>query len=210
LPSKSLSRSSLLSFQKYSSLLAGNDPYIPFFSDYELLASEVLASDTATVTFSGLDSSYSSDFQHLQLRIVSRTDAAANGGGDILKMTFNSDTGTNYGWHSFFGFNGSIISNGEDGINRSYVPIQRSPDAGVAANIFAPAVIDLLDSFSTSKYKVVRYISGQPNNANYVFTYSGRWQNTNAIDSINFDPYSGSNIVAGSRISLYGLRKPGA
>lgn len=205
MPIKSLSQSSLTNFQKYSSFLAGNAKVS--YSSYDLLETEILTGSQASVTFSSLNSTYGSTYQHLQLRVVARTDAASGGGGDVLKMTFNSDTGTNYGFHQLFGFNGNVLSNGENASNQTSIFINRFADAGATANAYGAAVIDILDSFETAKYKTVRYFSGQPNNAYYVFMNSGRWQNTNAIDSINLDPFTASNLVSGTRISLYGLKK---
>ena len=106
MPNKSLSRSGLLTYQKYSSLLAGNNPYIPFISDYDLLETEILTGTQSSVTFSSLNSTYGADYQHLQARCV------WSGGGVVssLRIELNGDTGSNYSLHVLYGNGSSVLS----------------------------------------------------------------------------------------------------
>jgi len=66
-------------------------------------------------------------------------------------------------------------------------------------------VLDILDAYSTTKNKTIRSLSGMTGGANNLQLYSGLWNNTAAISSLNIFP-GATNFVAGSRFSLYGIR----
>ena len=199
MPNKSLSRSGLLTYQKYSSLLVGNDPYSP--GSYDLIQSEILTGSQASVTFdvTGLGSTY----QHLQLRILVRTDRANN--EDWMIMRFNSDTGSNYSDHHLYGQGSSVYSNAST--SSSYISAMGAIVGNNAtANSFAGGVIDILDPFETTKYTTTRTLGGFASTTNSIRLESGNWRNTAALTAITLDQGGGSNFVSGSRFSLYGLK----
>ena len=199
MPSKSLSRSSLLSFQKYSSLLAGNDPYIPFSSDFDLLETEILASDAASVEFTS--GGVWANYAHLQIRATTRTDRTGTNG--IVNIGFNSDTtAANYRNHELFGDSSTVYSLNYSGYNNIRVAL-RGAAVSSAADFYGPGVIDILDINSTSKNTTIRSLSGDQN---IIALNSGCYFQTSAITTITFTPESASNIVAGSRFSIYGLK----
>jgi hypothetical protein len=196
LPSKSLSRSSLLSFQKYSSLLAGNDPYIPFTSDYDLLETEILTGTQASVTFSSLNSKYAADYQHLQLRIVTQTNRGES--EDIARVAINNTYAIS---HWLIGGGVSAQSGTES--STYYRSIWTS--GGSPTDSFGAAVIDILDAFETSKNKTVRNFSGfYGSAARVVGLASTAYYSTSSTDSVKFEAIG--SWVAGSRFSLYGLK----
>jgi hypothetical protein len=169
--------------------------------DYELISSEILGSAQASVVFDV--SSFASTYKHLQIRYVARTSRASVFDGGRLK--FNGDTGANFDDHGLFGNGSSVGSfaqlNATTGIN-----FGNTPGANATANVYAPGVIDILDSFSSTKNKVIRELSGVNSSSPAVALVSGSWRNTNAITTIAISPNVGPNWVAGSRFSLYGIR----
>jgi len=195
LPSKSLSRSSLLSFQKYSSLLAGNDPYIPPVLAYDLLETEILTGSQATVTFSGLVSAYSADYQHLQVRAA--VQSTRNLGGDVVRLQMNNATGSVYSHHGVR--NAAIYGNGT---STTYMYLTDQPDGQSGADRFGAFVCDILDPFDTNKFTTIRTLGG--NEAASVSLRSGLYQATTAVDELDFICLV--SYAADSRFSLYGLK----
>ena len=168
---------------------------------YDLLETEILTGSQASVTFSSLNTTYGTDYQNLQLRMVVRTDRANT--GDILGMTFNSDTtDANYAYHWLAG-SGSAVNSGGEALRpyaATYINAGSEP-----ANAFSGVVTDLLDPFSSSKYLTARsFFSGAYDRQ--VVLSSLLWENTNALTTITIAPIIGANWVAGSRFSLYGLK----
>jgi hypothetical protein len=172
-------------------------------SDYELISSTILGSSTPSVTFSSLGD-YASTYKHLQLRTLTRNDNATN--DRELYIRFNGDTTSSYASHRLTG-NGSTVTNGSD-ISKTSIELRQGViGANQTANIFGAAVIDILDFSSTSKNTTIRSLMGHHGSANrIVHLYSGFFNNTAAITSINLRTLDGVNFVAGSRFSLYGIK----
>ena len=169
---------------------------------FDLLETQVLTGSAASVTFSSL-STYAADYQHLQLRIMART--TRNSTNDHLKFTFNGASST-AGWHSLYG-NGSSVASTGAGNQPPIFAVFSIAAATTTADVFSPAVVDILDAFETTKFKTYRSFSGMASNANMVSLGSGYWPSTNAISSIKIENANEpSNLVTGSRFSLYGIK----
>jgi hypothetical protein len=170
-------------------------------SSFELISSEILGSAQASVVFDV--SSFGSTYKHLQIRYVARTNRASV--FDSGRLKFNGDTGANFDDHGVFGNGSSVGSfaqlNATTGIN-----FGNTPGANATANVYGPGVIDILDSFSSTKNKVIRELSGVNSSSPALALLSGSWRNTNAITTIAISPNTGPNWVAGSRFSLYGIK----
>lgn len=187
----------------YSSVLAGNsvfDPTPP--SAYDWLQTEMLTDTQASVTFSNLNTAYSADYQHLQIRMTGRSTRPDT--DSIFDMFFNSDnTLSNYRSHYIRG-NGSVVESGDLGnTGRFYgglVGASISP-----STVFGANVIDILDPFETTKNTTSRSLGGSTG-FNRIFLQSHLWMNTAAVTTITFDDTFGS-FVAGTSFSLYGLKK---
>lgn len=166
---------------------------------FDLLETQVLASSAASVTFSSL-STYAADYQHLQIRMVSRM--SFSNAERSLVMRLNGDTASSYNNHGLFG-NGSSV--GSFYFADTYISIGSFAAANAAADAFGAGVIDVLDAFNSSKNTTVRSLAGTPTTPQ-ISLRSGLWRNTAALTSITLlDPTS--NLVTGSRFSIYGLRK---
>ena len=168
---------------------------------YDSIATTTVgAGGVASVTFSSIPSTYT----HLQIRGIFRSNYA--GLTDNLDMRFNGDTGANYAQHILRG-DGSSVSIFSDP-NQSTIHTTLDGAGNTAnANVFAPNVMDILDYANTSKYKVMRNISGRENNGDGGISFSsGLWQNTAAITTILLYPRYGTLFQQYSQFALYGIK----
>lgn len=162
----------------------------------EPIATQLLASNTATVTFSGIPQGY----KHLQVRYILRNAAVA----DAVKLRLNSDTGSNYSLHMLRG-NGSAAS-AAAGASQTSIEIPFTAYSGTTANTFGCGIIDILDYANVYKYKTTRTLGGADlNGSGFVDFTSGLWMNTAPVTSISIFAASG-DIATNSRFSLYGIK----
>ena len=169
---------------------------------YELISTEILTGNQASVTFSSLGT-YSSTYKNLQIRYVARTNRASV--FDSGRLKFNGDTGANFTDHGLFGTGSSVGSyaqlNATTGIN-----FGNAPGANAAANVFGAGVMDILDAYSTTKFKVTRLLDGVSSSSPAITLNSGLWRSTASVTDIQLFPNVGTNWVTGSRFSLYGIK----
>lgn len=194
-----LSTAGLTDYQKYSSVLAGNAAFSP--SSFDLLESQVLASDSASITFTGLDSY--TDYKNLQVRAVCRNNTTSSG---WVVMRANADSGANYAHNYLYADGASVLNYGNTGVTFLRVG-HVIPSDGIANN-FAPFVLDIYDYSNTNKYMTTRSFEGlhDGTGASNVLTLSaGVWLNTAAVTSLTFTPPAG-DFTTGTRISVYGAK----
>ena len=197
-----LSTAGILDYQKYSSLLAGNDPYIPFISDYELLETEILTGSQTSVEFTSLDSY--TDYQHFQIRGTLRSNRGDT--MDQVGIQMNSDTGSNYSWH-YMEARTSTTSVGYDaGATQSNIFAGWMTGNTGTADVYNAFVTDILDPLDTSKNTTIRHFYGIYAAFTIAALHSGARYNTEALTSIKYYSRLGASLVSGSRLSLYGLR----
>jgi hypothetical protein len=164
----------------------------------DALATVTLSSTAATITFAGIPQGY----KHLQIRAITRATQAA--GGTDIRITFNSDSGSNYSWHHLYG-NGSAAS-ATSGSSATYIRNMNNVD-GSYSNTFSAAIYDILDYASTSKAKTLRCLSGfDANGDGHVKLLSGAWYNSSTgITSIDFTT-PGTTFAANTTFALYGVK----
>ena len=167
--------------------------------DFELLETTTLASDTASVTFSGLGSY--TDYKHLQIRYVARTDRS--GTNDYFRIRYNSDSTASYARHSLAGDGSSVFSFGGSTSFNASPEVSGGSDV---SNAYGASVFDILDFSSTSKNTTLRALGGASSNVARIDLFSGAYFKTDAITSIELTSGNFANIVTGSRFSLYGIR----
>jgi hypothetical protein len=166
---------------------------------YEFISSTILAGTAASVTFSSLGD-YSSTYKHLQIRYAARTSRSELNDG--LRVRVNANT-TEYAQHALRG-NGSTVTSSFDNQTRLIsLPV---PGNTATASAFGAGVIDLLDSYSTTKNKTARGLGGIASSFNQLELQSGVFINTAAISSIELASVTGNNLSIGSRFSLYGIK----
>jgi len=119
-------------------------------------------------------------------------------------MEFNGTASNQYVGHYIAGSGASVSAGSELNQNSGLGAFVAGNNAG--ANIFGPAITDILDYANTSKYKVCRSFGGSDQNGsgNIMFA-SCLWQNTAAITSIKFLS-GGTGWQQYSSFALYGIK----
>lgn len=167
---------------------------------YELIETITVGSGgAASVTFSNLNT-YSTTYQHLQIRYLARSNRADN--VDFTQVTFNADSAANYSIHYLRGDGGSVSSLALASQNFMWGGFSATTNS--ASNIFANGVIDILDPYE-AKNKTIRSLSGLNGVEPNITLFSGNWRNTTGVTSVTVNKY-GSLFVQGSRFSIYGLK----
>lgn len=163
---------------------------------FELISTQILGSNAASVTFSAIPATYT----HLQLRYVAQTVTNAS----VLRARFNSDaTAANYSRHYLIG-DGTSASSSATASNGwlDIGPLE------IGTNLFTAGVVDILDYANTNKNKTVRAFAGRRGTANpQIQLSSGVWASTAAITSVTLsEAFFSQNLITGSRFSLYGIK----
>ena len=165
---------------------------------YDLLETTILGSATSFVTFSSL-ATYASDYKHLQVRMVVRTDRGAT--NDQIDLQFNADTGANYSRHTLVGDGSAVTSNA--GVSETAIKLREIETSLSVANVYNAIVLDILDPYNASKNTTIRALNGTASRSRIKLT-SGAFFNTASLTEMKFAPIA--DFVAGSRFSLYGLK----
>jgi hypothetical protein len=165
---------------------------------FDLLETTTLATSASSVTFTGLGAY---DYKHLQIRMVARGDRASTLAD--VRLRFNSDSGSNYADHQLRGNGASVSSAAQP--SKTNIFCGSATGATFTASAFAGNVIDILDFSSTSKNTTVRSLGGMAGTNNQILLFSGLWNSTAAVTSIQLLPEV-NDFVSGSRFSLIGIR----
>lgn len=174
--------------------------------DFELIETALISTDTASVTFSNINTY--TNYKHLQIRLTGRTNRADF--QDRIAIRFNGITTTTYTSHVLQG-NGTNVSSGvQTGFQFIYTTGSNGFNlfaASESANRFGAGIIDILDFSNANKTKTIRMLSGAAGGTqiSQVMLSSGFETTAAAITSITLLPQFGS-WVNGSRMSLYGVR----
>ena len=164
---------------------------------YDSIATTTLTTTAGSVTFSSIPATYT----HLQIRY-----SAQGAGVTYGKITFNSDTGTNYYTHLLEGDGSTATSVAYAGSTFNGIVVGAAGFI-TTANIFNGGIIDILDYTSTNKNKTIRSLQGYDSNGGgYIDFYSGSCSATPAaITSITITNYLG-NFTQYSQFALYGIK----
>jgi hypothetical protein len=164
------------------------------YAGYESIAT-LYPSGATTGTFSSIPST----FQHLQIRVLSRS-ARTGSSADELFMTINSTSLTKN--HYLLGTGSSALSGSA---TAGWVGI--STAASATANIFGTSVIDILDYTDTNKNKTIRSLSGfDSNGGGEIYLLSNFINSTTAISTLAFTCSGSNTFASGTIIELYGIR----
>jgi hypothetical protein len=157
---------------------------------YDPIATNTLGSNTATVTFSSIPSTYT------DLVVILNVKSTDSGTDVDVTGTFNGDTGSNYSWTRIYG-DGSTAGAQRAG---SQTSLRIGNQSGTGSSAFSPMILNILNYSNTTANKsmIIR-----PNNpARIVDLYVNCWRNTSAISSISFT----GNFLSGSSFTLYGIK----
>jgi hypothetical protein len=168
---------------------------------YVLLSEQVLASPASSVTFSSIPSTY----RNLRLVISGRCSASQTDDGVYLQ--FNSDTGANYS-RQYLVASVASLSAGQSVSSSSGLAIGDVSCGTALANAAGSSIMDIPNYSGTTFLKTAVGTSGGVSATGgaggiRVFTFSGFWNSTAAINSILVQLSGGSNFVAGSVFDLY-------
>ena len=183
----------------------GTPPVPP--SSYESIATVTVGSGgSSSVTFSSIPGTYT----HLQLRCISRSDFNSSS-IDSLAIRFNSDTGSNYSYHSITGNGASAISDAASSVVAGV--LGGEPSNTHTSGIFGGYVVDILDYSNTNKYTTIRTLGGVDTNntgteKGEIRLQSALWRNTDAVSSIVLQSSGGftRGFVQYSHFALYGIK----
>ena len=174
-----------------------SEPIAPVTNSYESIATVAVGSGgSSTISFTSIPST----FKHLQVRGISR----ASSGNQYIKLRFNNDATGAYTYHIIYADGSTAAayaSTGETGAGDV-----TSAAGSLAANIFAPLVIDVLDYQNTNKNTTIRNLDGfDANGSGQVVFGSGLWNNTAAINRLDLIP-SASTFAQYTQFALYGIK----
>ncbi len=167
--------------------------------DYESIATVTLTSGQSAIEFTSIPST----FQHLQIRLIGKSQFTGGTGPDNFQVQYNSDTTqSNYYRHNL---RGSGSGSGDTPAGNDNLITSSISTSADNANIFGVMVMDILDYANTNKYTTTRHLSGiDYNGSGFVQLGSMLWKNTAAITSIKMLP--GSGWAAKTQIALYGIK----
>lgn len=171
-----------------------NIPF-PFFPVY----SEVLATDTASLTIK-----IPSGYKHI-LFIGSGRLVSSASYGELIKVQFNGDTGSNYvyAYISGNGAGAAIAYNGSD--SADHVRFGSFTGSSAAADSVSSFWAFVQNYGSTSFHKNFNSLSNRETDVlghNNIEIHTGAWKSNAAIQSVTITPVAGS-FAAGSAISIF-------
>lgn len=165
----------------------------------ELISTTILSTTSTSVTFSSIPATY----KHLQIRATTRTDRSGIHVASVI-ASCNSDMSSNYSYHQLYG-TGSAV--GSYGLANTTGYIATATAATQTGSVFTSLISTLLDYANTTNYKTFRTLHGFTGSAGHNIELSStNWRNTAAVSTLTLTAGSGSNFIAGSRFSLYGIK----
>jgi hypothetical protein len=162
---------------------------------------QVGSAGAANIEFTSIPSTY----KHLEIRYIARANVADT--NSALLIRFNTDTGSNYSWHTIRGDGASGFY--VDGLGNSSGPFVASIVGDTSTgNIYGAGTISIPDYANTGKYKTARSFGGFDVNGSggYLQLSSESWRSTTAINSIKFTFSTGSGFLQYSHFALYGIK----
>jgi len=184
--------SSFTNLTKYDSFLAGNAAFSP--TSFESIASANGTGSSGTITFSSIPSTYTS----LQIRGMY---SAATTSGVGLYVIVNSDSSSNYAYHTLYGNGSTANAFGAITQNKVYATF-----GTVSTTTRGVVIADIHNYASTTQNKTLRFFSGEDaNGSGTVDLASGLWLSTSAINSVSI-VLEGDSFSTTTQFALYGIK----
>lgn len=171
--------------------------------DVVMLEDILLAAEAANFTFSNIPQTYK------HLKIIGTARSKYNAIGDWIMGQFNGDTGNNYDYCSatFYDANGYVgtgIAGAASG--RIATAVGNAAPAN-KATVFEINIANYAQTVLWKSWITPTFLSGgATNGTQYIYYTGGEWKSTAAITSITMFPASLTNLMIGSRATLYGLK----
>src|SRR5215471_6934355 len=150
-----------------------------------------------TFSFQNIPAVYS----HLEIRGMVRSALAAT--VDTPWIRFNNDTAANYSTQQIGANSATPYANQIAGLGAAYPQANVIDANSQSAGIFTPVVLHIPGYASTTWHKMF-YVMHHQAATGWTELMSGRWASTAAINRIDYTA-AGTNLVAGSMLSLYGI-----
>lgn len=168
---------------------------------WEAIATTTLTGTSTAVTFSSL----TTDYQHLMIKCIARTDLNTTPGYDYMGIKFN---GTSGDWDNLdaYGLNTNVA--GESELNNFTGKARSTTCVPMNAAAFGVIEVVIPNYQSTNQYHGHCALGGKAG-ASYGFTaFTGStWHaSTAAVTSVTLEPGAGTNFVSGCIFTIYGLR----
>jgi hypothetical protein len=158
---------------------------------YVAIATNTLASATATVTFSSIPSTYTD-------LVIVTSPLRVTTGAEELVMQFNGDTATNYSSTILYGSGSAAGSTRTSSQTYAYLNYYSNVSQTQSVQIYS-----IMNYANTTTYKTV---IGRANTADSgVDAAVALWRSTAAITSVAIKLKNGNNFNTGSVFSLYGI-----
>jgi len=154
---------------------------------YVPIATTTLGSNTNTVTFSSIPSTYTD-------LVVIKT--GSQNASDNLTININGDSGNNYSGTQVDGAAGTANSDRYSNQPHMYVNYSNSTSDLIIG------IFNFMNYSNTTTYKTM--IARNSDGSFYVGAYVHLWRSTSAINQLVFST-GGSGIYAGSTFTLYGI-----
>jgi hypothetical protein len=161
---------------------------------YDPLATTTLNSAASSVTFSSISGSYT------DLILIVSAKSSITSGFPALRVTINSDTGSNYSLTQMTG-DGSTV-NSSLLANTGYAFIGNIPNTN--SSDWGSVIAQFMNYSNTTTNKTI--LSRINNAENSTVARVTLWRNTAAISTIFLTEGNGVNFIAGSTFTLYGIK----
>lgn len=165
------------------------------------IASTTLGADAASITFSGIPSTYT------DLYIIGTYRGANASVNSNLWARYNNDSAANYGWSYIYGNNGTASATSTGGANYDLM-IYGGPGNTNTSTYWSSFWSYIGDYQKTTAKQTLTFSTRiTPNNTgdSYATGHGGQWRSSSAITSIVYVNSTGSNILAGTSITIYGI-----
>lgn len=162
---------------------------------YTPIARQVLGSST-TVSFTSIPSTYT------DLVLVASARASYADTIGIMRIRFNSDSGSNYSMTQIYG-NGSTVSSARVS-NQTSFGLEYISANTAASGVFSPVILQIQNYSNTTTNKTM--LSRTNDAAVRSVAQIGLYRSTSAITRIDLDEVLGTNYLAGSTFTLYGIK----
>jgi hypothetical protein len=169
-------------------------------STYTLISSNVLASNTASVTFSSIPNTY----KDLAIKYSLRSSLTGSGFDDFIGLTLNGLSTTVYSRTALLGDGATAQTNNTSGTN--YISLGIVDGASNTANTFTSGDL-YIPSYLASQNKPLSSFKADEQNATtaYVVVHAGLFRSTSAISSLTISSQNGGTFVTNSSFYLYGI-----
>jgi hypothetical protein len=164
---------------------------------YTPIASQTLASATATITFSSIPATYTD-----LVLVFQATAASANMNFDIRIGNGTVDSGSNYSMTYLFGGTGGAQSSRTT--NQDRLRVGNSAFVQSSGGVFT-AVTQFMNYSNTTTNKTVISRDGNVNQS-VVESSVGLWRSTVAINIITLGDFGGATMAAGTTATIYGIK----